>query len=123
MTQKKDINEKIVEQEEIEVEAAAVPSVSVTLSKGGQVVKSSRINLLQGAASLSAKHTGGNGKLKVEIVDPTFIDETIKSWTLKPGESINYFALTIPKNTYYLRLSCNLRNATGTGKLGSPLFG
>ncbi|MEK4093060.1 hypothetical protein [Viridibacillus sp. FSL H8-0110] len=107
--------ENIVNDNTNEVEAMA--QVSVTLAKGNKSANSARVNLLTGFASISVKHTSGTGVLGVEIVNPTGIDEAVKTWYLNPGESYNSSMVSLPKETYYLRLSSYSQNAGGTGTL------
>lgn len=103
-----------------EVEASAT-SVSVTLNKGVISVKSSRINLLTGVAEVHVQNTGTYGHIQVEIVDPSYIDEAVKSWEIGPGEKLDK-VVSVPKATYYLRLTDPFRYASGKGTLGLPLY-
>lgn len=104
-----------------EVQAEAL-NVYARLAYGLSTVKSSNIDLLSGYASIFVEHTGGSGALGVQIVDPTLIDEAVKTWILKPGEQVSYFNLKLPlPNRYYLKLYAPNRNASGSGRLGQPM--
>ncbi|MBA2871555.1 hypothetical protein HNQ85_001825 [Anoxybacillus calidus] len=104
------------ELENNEVEAQA--SVSVTLPLGAGLADSPKINLLTGRAKVTASHTSGFGVMTVQIMETTYFDDVVKSWSLDPGESL-YAEVTIPKDTYYLRLLSHDGGAGGKGTLGT----
>ena len=68
-----------------------------------------------------AEHTGGTGELHVYIREMVWIDEAVKSWTLKPGGKVNFSYLSLPKkDRYYVTLISHGRNASGKATLTNP---
>jgi hypothetical protein len=99
--------------EEVETQA----SVSVTLPLAAGLADSPKIDILTGKARVTASHTSGYSPMVVRIMETTFIDDVVKSWTIDPGTSL-YAEVTIPKDTYYLRLMSHDGGAGGKGTLG-----
>lgn len=118
MAKKSDESIEVIKSDEVEATAA---NVYVTLPSGYAYKNSATIDLLQGSVSIYAEHTGSKGQLTVRIMETAFFDEAVKTWVLDPGETIGYFSLALPKDSYYLKLQDNLRLASGTGRLGQPM--
>lgn len=108
----KEIND-INESEGVQAKA----TVSVTLYAGQVYQRSARVDLLTGKAKITVKNNGKGGDITASIVDPTWLDEAVKIYTVKPGTTLST-TVTIPKNRYYLELGNPNRLGLGSGTLG-----
>lgn len=96
-------------------EVKAQATVSVTLMPGQTYAKSNRIDILTGYAKVVVQNKG-NAPITAVIVDPAWIDEAVKIWTVNAGQTLNT-RVAIKGNTYHLELSNFNRAGYGTGTL------
>ncbi|MGR6898341.1 hypothetical protein [Rummeliibacillus sp. BSL5] len=120
---KKDYDQFNKEEINKEVSAQGLPketnSVSVNYdSPLAGYMQSARIDILGGVAKVTATNTGNND-LKVSILSYKFAMKVVKSWTVKPGATLNTGEFSITGDTYALRVgrASDSYPTTGRGTL------